>query len=532
MSDEQIVKKRPKPVVLVVFDGWGVTQDYAGNAITQADTPVVNMLTSEYPSTVLQASGEAVGLPWGEPGNSEVGHLSLGLGRVLYQELPRINRAINDGSFVNNKTLLQAIDNVKKNDSALHFMGLLSDGGVHSSVEHLYNLLKFAKEKKVKRVYVHAILDGRDTALNSGKGFVTSLGRFMLDNNLGEIATLSGRFFTMDRNNNWDRTEKGYQAIVYGVGDQTSDPVEAISKSYKNKIFDEEFIPTVVVKNGEPVGRVKDGDSIVFFNYRPDRARQITKAFVLPEFDKFERGDFLANLFYATFTEYEKDLPVHVIFPPEVITNSLGEVLSKNGLKQLRIAETEKYAHVTYFFNGGLENPLPGEDHVLVPSPMVDSYDKKPEMSAFEINKKLLEAIDTDKYDFILVNFANADMVGHTGNIEAAVVAVEAIDKCLGKIVKKVLSKDGVLLLTADHGNAENMFNMQTGQIDKEHTSNPVPFVMVGNKYAGQNFNWESSVGNDLSLINSQGILPDVALTILKIMNIKPPKEMTGVSLI
>jgi len=532
MIDGQENKNRPKPVVLVIFDGWGVSQDYAGNAITQAETPVIDMLTAEYPSTVLQASGEAVGLPWGEAGNSEVGHLSLGLGRVLYQELPRINRAINDGSFVNNEALLEAMENVKKNDSALHFLGLLSDGGVHSSVEHLYTLLKFAKDNKIKKVYVHAVLDGRDTALNSGKDFIRNLERVMLNNGAGKIATLAGRFYTMDRNNNWDRIEKGYQAMVMGIGNKADSTLEAIDESYKKKIFDEEFVPTVIMENGEPVAKIKDNDSVIFFNYRPDRARQITKAFVSPDFVKFKRGDFLENLFFATFTEYEKGLPVHVIFPSETIINSLGEVLSKNGLKQLRIAETEKYAHVTYFFNGGLEQPLPGEEHILVPSPMVDSYDKKPEMSAIEVCKKLLEEMDKNIYDFILVNFANADMVGHTGNIEAAVIGVEVIDDCLGKIVKKVLAKDGVLLLTADHGNAEIMFNMQTGQIDKEHTSNPVPFIIVGNKYAGHNFNWENPAGNDLSLVSVQGILPDVAPTILKIMNIDAPKEMRGVSLV
>lgn len=524
--------KRPKPVVLVVLDGWGISQDYAGNAITQSETPVMDRLIAEYPSTVLQASGEAVGLPWGESGNSEVGHLSLGLGRVLYQELPRINRAINDGSFANNEILLDAIRNVNTNNSALHFMGLLSDGGVHSSVEHLYTLLKFAKEQGVKKVFVHAILDGRDTPLNSGGDFVRNLERVMLNIKLGKVATLAGRFYTMDRNNNWDRTEKGFNAMVNGIGNSADSAVEAIEASYKKKIFDEEFVPTVIMENGEPVTKIKDKDSIVFFNYRPDRARQITKAFVLKDFNKFKRKEFFENIFFSTFTEYEKGLPVHVIFPPETISNSLGEVLSNNNLKQLRIAETEKYAHVTYFFNGGLEQPLPGEDHVLIPSPMVNSYDSKPEMSALEVNKKLLEEIEKDIYDFILVNFANADMVGHTGNIEAAIRGVEVVDECIGKIVKSVLAKNGVVMITADHGNAEIMFNMQTGQIDKEHTSNPVPFIMIKNEYAGHNFNWESPAGNDLSLVNVQGILPDVAPTILKIMNIEQPREMKGVSLI
>ncbi len=523
--------KIPKPVVLVVLDGWGVAQDYAGNAITQANTPVMDSLIEEYPATTLQASGEAVGLPWGEAGNSEVGHLSLGLGRVFYQDLPRINRSINDGSFFEHKILLKAVEKIKKYDSALHIMGLSSDGGVHASIEHLYFLLQFAQRNNLKKVYLHLILDGRDTAMDAGARFVQDVQNKIKDYGVGKIATISGRFYAMDRNNNWDRTEKAYLALTEGQGNQGSDPLELVLSSYKKKIYDEEFVPAVITNNNK-VSVVQDNDVFVFFNYRPDRARQITKAFVLKDFDKFNRKKYLKNLTFITFTEYEKDLPVEVLFPPEKIKNTLGEILSQNNLRQLRIAETEKYAHVTYFFNGGIEKELKGEDHILIPSPMVDNYADTPEMSALEITKTLLEKIDENIYDFILVNFANADMIGHTGNIKAAVIGVETVDECLGRIVKKVLKYDGLVLITADHGNAEIMFNMQSGQIDKEHTSNPVPFILVGNDYRGKNFEWQKTPVSDLSLINPQGILPDVAPTILKILNIKKPKEMTGFSII
>ena len=532
MNNQEKQTKRPKPVVLVILDGWGINQPYTGNAITQANTPVVDSLIAEYPSMTLRASGEAVGLPWGEEGNSEVGHLNLGLGRILYQDLPRINKAISDNSFYQNKALLKAIEHVKRNKSKLHLLGVVSNGCVHASIDHLHALLVLAKRQNLKEVYIHAILDGRDTSYNSGINFIKGVQHSISEYSVGSIATIAGRFYAMDRNNNWDRTQKAYLAITEGIGNKSDNPIKAIEESYKKKIYDEEFVPTVICQKGEPVVKISDNDAVIFYNFRPDRARQITKAFVLPVFNKFDRSKYLKNLFFACFTEYEKGLPVEIVFPSEDISNTLGEIISKAGLKQLRISETEKYAHVTYFFNSGQEKKSEGEDHVLVPSPQVSSYDLKPEMSAPELTKKLLELISGDKYDFILINYPNPDMVGHTGKIDAAIRAVETIDNCVDKIVKSVLSKEGVVLLVADHGNAEVMFNMQTGQIDKEHTSNPVPFIIVGKQFTGRSFGWQNVVGSDLSLVQPQGILSDVAPTILKIMGLDIPKEMTGHPLI
>lgn len=524
--------KRPKPVVLVILDGWGITQPYSGNAVTQANTPVMNELIAKYPSVTLRASGEAVGLPWGESGNSEVGHLNIGLGRILYQDLPRINKSIIDNSFYQNPTLLAACGHVIKNNSKMHIIGLVSNGGVHSSMDHLQALIVLAKERRVEKVYIHAMLDGRDTAFNSGANFIRDMERFMAEYKIGKIVTVSGRFYAMDRDNRWNRVEKVYNAMVLGEGNKGETAAEAIEDSYKKKIYDEEFVPTVIMEGNEPAAKVEDGDAVVFFNFRPDRARELTKAFVMPDFDKFERKKFLQNLFFATFTQYEKGLPVEIVFPHEKLNNALGEVLSENGLTQLRIAETEKYAHVTYFFNGGKEEKSKGEDHDLVPSPQVASYDMKPEMSASEVVKKIVDYIEQDKYDFILVNFANPDMVGHSGNLGATVKAVEVVDQCLGKIVKTALSKGGVVLVTADHGNAESKFNMQTGMIDKEHTANPVPFIIVGKQFEGYNSGTKDAPGGDLSLLQPQGILSDIAPTILKIMGLPKPKEMTGISLI
>ncbi len=534
---EETIKQpsRPKPVVLIVLDGWGITQPYSGNAISQADTQTLKQLTAQYPSMTLMASGEAVGLPWGESGNSEVGHLNLGLGRILYQGLPRINKAISDNSFYKNEALLKAMEHAKKNNSQLHLMGLVSNGCVHSSIDHLQALLVMAKEHKVEKVYIHAILDGRDTAYNSGVNFINSIERGIAEYGVGEIATISGRFYAMDRDNHWDRIAKAYLAMTEGEGNKEDTALKAIEKSYKKKIYDEEFVPTVINKDGAPRSReglVADNDALIFFNYRADRAREITKAFVLPEFDKFARPKYLKNLLFVGFTEYEKDLPIEVAFPPEEIKNTLGEVISNAGLKQLRIAETEKYAHVTYFFNGGKETKSPGETHELVPSPPVDSYDLKPEMSANEVTDKLVQAVKDDLYDFILVNFANADMVGHTGNIRATIKAIETVDKCVGRIVRQVLARDGCVLITADHGNAEVEFNMQTGTINKEHSANPVPFIVVGRQFEGKSIGVQDAPGGDLSLIKPQGILSDVAPTILKIMGLEKPPEMTGRSLV
>lgn len=524
--------KRPKPVILIVLDGWGVIQPYSGNAISLANTPTIKELISKYPSMTLRASGEAVGLPWGEGGNSEVGHLNLGMGRILYQDLPRINKAISDNSFYQNKALLGAIDHVKKNKSKLHLMGLASNGCVHASIEHLQALLVLAKEQSLSQVYIHAFLDGRDTPYNSGISYIKDIERNLSEYGIGKIATLSGRFYAMDRDNHWDRIEKAYLAMSEGKGNSSAGLITALEESYDKKIYDEEFIPTVIKIGGQPVVKIEEKDAVIFYNFRPDRARQITKAFVLPGFNKFNRPKYLKDLFFVCFTEYEKDLPVEIAFPPEVIKNTLGEAISAAGLKQLRIAETEKYAHVTYFFNGGRETKSPGETHDLVPSPQVPSYDLKPEMSAIEVTDKLVKAITYDEYDFILVNFANADMVAHTGNIKATAAGIEAVDSCINKIYKATLSKGGVILITADHGNAEVMFNMQTGSISKEHTANPVPLVIVAKEFEGKNIGGVDAIGGDLSLVQPQGILSDVAPTILKIMGLEKPEEMTGRSLI
>ncbi|MEI8361571.1 MAG: 2,3-bisphosphoglycerate-independent phosphoglycerate mutase [bacterium] len=524
--------KRPKPVVLLILDGWGITQAHSGNAITQASTPVFDDLVKRYPATTLNASGEAVGLPWGKAGNSEVGHLNLGLGRIVFQVLPRINCSISDGSFFSNMVFLSAIKNVTDNKGNLHVMGLVSNGGVHSSMEHLKSLLVLARNNHVKEVYIHCFLDGRDTPRNSARAYIKDLQRTIKENKIGKIATMSGRFYAMDRDNHWDRIEKVFKAMTTGEATQATDPILAIEESYAKKIYDEEFVPTVITENGLPVATVKDGDSLIFFNFRPDRARQITKAFSLPGFEKFERGAFMRKLHFVCMTEYERSIPVDVAFPPEVITNSLGETLASKGLKQLRIAETEKYAHVTYFFNGGGEKKSEGEVHQLVPSPPVDSYDQKPEMSAPGVTEKVVKAVNDELYDFILINYANADMVGHSGNLLATEKAVETLDRCLGKVVNAVLAKNGIVLITADHGNAEMKHNLQTGQMSKEHTTNPVPFIIVSSQYEGKKIGWQDALNGDLSLIKPRGILSDVAPTILKLLDIEKPYEMTGKSLL
>lgn len=529
-KDQQL--KRPKPVVLAVLDGWGIVQPYSGNAVSQADTPTMKELIMKYPAMTIRASGEAVGLPWGKDGNSEVGHLNLGMGRIMYQDLPRINKSISENSFYQNQALIDAVKHVKEKKSKLHVMGLVSNGGVHASIEHLQALLVLAKEQGIEQVYIHAFLDGRDTPYNSGLNYLKDITRTITEYGVGKIASVSGRFYAMDRDNHWDRIEKTYLVMTEGQGNKSSDPIMALEESYGKKIYDEEFVPTVIEQGGKPVGLVEQGDSLIFFNYRPDRARQITKAFALPSFDKFNRPKYLVDLLFVCFTEYEKDIPVEVAFPPEEIKDTLGEIIANAGLKQLRIAETEKYAHVTYFFNGGRETKSEGETHDLVPSPPVPSYDMKPEMSAFEVTDKLLKAINEDAYDFILVNFANADMVGHTGNIRATSQACEAVDKCVKKLVDAVLGKGGVIMITADHGNAEAKFNMQTGSISKEHTANPVPFIIVGKEFEGRRIGTQDAFGGDLSLVQPQGILSDVAPTVLRIMGLEKPEAMTGRSLV
>lgn len=526
------MSNKVKPVVLAILDGWGVAPDGDGNPITRAKLPNISRYLKEYPVMTLSASGTEVGLMFGEMGNSEVGHLNIGAGRVYYQSLPRINRAIQDKSFFENKAFLSAIEQVKKKKSNLHLVGLLSNGNVHASLEHCFALLDLAKKQKVKNVFTHVILDGRDSIFNSGVDFVKKLQDKMKEVKVGKIASISGRFYAMDRDNRWDRTEKAYVAIACGQSDvYFTDPLEAIKASYDKKVYDEEFAPIVIGELGKPTSIVGPNDAVVFFNYRPDRARQMTKAFILPGFNKF-KCDYLKNLFFVTMTEYEKDLPAVVAFPPQVVQSPLAEVISHAGLKQFHIAETEKYAHMTFFLNGTIEEPFKGEDRKIIPSPKVSSYDKAPEMSAPEIAREVVKAIESDKYDAIMLNFANADMVGHTGKMSPTVKACEAIDKALGDVVEHALAKDGVVLITADHGNAEELTNLQTGEMDKEHSNNPVPLIIVGNKYKGIAGPAGDPPEGDLSLMQPVGMLSDVSPTMLKIMGIEKPKEMTGRALI
>lgn len=523
---------RPKPVVLIILDGWGIAPSSRSNAVTLAKTPAINELIKSYPAMTLQASGEAVGLSWGEIGNSEVGHLNLGSGKLIYQSLPRINREIATGNFFKNEKFLAAVKHAKKNKSALHLMGLLSSGGVHASIDHLFALLELCAKEKMDKVFIHVFLDGRDMPYNSGLGMVQKLEQQIKTNGIGRIASVAGRFYAMDRDNHWERLVLAYNAIVAGTGEnQAADPEAAIQASYDKKVYDEEFIPTVITKNNKPITTIKNGDAVIFFNFRADRARQLTKAFVLPGFEKFKR-DYLTDLYFVTMTEYESDLPVEVAFPPEKVEYPLARVLADAGLKQLHLAETEKYAHVTFFFNGGIEDQYGGEERILVPSPRVKSYADKPEMSAKEVVKKTVEAIVSDKYDFIVINFANGDMVGHTGDLKATIKACEVIDSCVKQITEAVLAKNGVALITADHGNVEELINLQSGLIDKEHSTYPVPFIIVGKEWEGKNAGLPDSPGADLSLLQPSGILSDVAPTILKIMNLEKPAEMTGQSLI
>ncbi|MFH1412963.1 MAG: 2,3-bisphosphoglycerate-independent phosphoglycerate mutase [bacterium] len=515
-------------ISLIILDGWGIAKPNPGNAVSQAKTPFFNELATKYPILTINASGEAVGLPQGIMGNSEVGHLTLGSGRICDQDLQKINKSIEDKTFFKNQALVKAIKHVQDNDSSLHIMGLVSDGRVHSSLDHLKAVLDLAKQNNLIKVYLHCFLDGRDTLRDAGLKFVQEI----KDYGIGKIASVSGRFYAMDRDNHWERTVKAYEAIAQGKGENKDDPIQAIKDGYEKENFDEEFIPTVIMENNNPVAIIKDNDAVIFFNYRADRARQLTKAFVLDEFDKFERPDKLNNLLFAGFSLYENDLPIEVAFPDKDINNTLGQILADNNLKQLRIAETEKYAHVTYFFNGGKEEKNKGEDHILIPSPRVDSYATQPEMSANIIADKVVKELDSDKYNFILINFANPDMVGHTGDLKAGIKAIETVDKCLSRVVKKILDKQGVAIIIADHGNAEEMLDLKTNTILKEHTTNPVPFIIVGKEFEGQNLGKTDIPGSDLSVLKPSKGLSDVAPTILKIMNLEQPKEMTGKSLI
>lgn len=530
--------------MLIILDGFGIAPPGPSNAISQANLPVFQTLIKKYPTFTLQASGEAVGLNWGEPGNSEVGHLNMGAGKIIWQSLPRINRAITDGSFFKNLSFVNAIQHVKKNNSDLHLVGLVSNGNVHASIEHMYAIMEILSQHKMDNVYIHAILDGRDTTRDAGKHFIADIEKKIQIIGVGTIATIIGRFWSMDRDNRWDRIETSYIAMTKGLSEKEgTDPLSVVEASYKNEVYDEEFKPTVIMRdNGEPVATIKDNDAVIYFNFRTDRTRELTRAFVSPSPTpgvEEERSDGkttgvcpfkrekLKNLFFVTMTEYEKGLPVAIAFPPVSIKNPLAKIIADNGLKQLHIAETEKYAHITFFLNGRREEPFKGEDRILIPSPKIASYDQKPEMSAQEVTHRILYALDRDIYSFIVVNFANIDMVAHTGNLSATISALQITDTLIGQIIKMAIGSNLTVCITADHGNAEVLVSLKTGEIDKEHNLSPVPFIIVDEALS---ITPEQSF--DLSTLTPSGVLADVAPTILHIMGINKPDEMTGRSLL
>jgi 2,3-bisphosphoglycerate-independent phosphoglycerate mutase len=505
-----MIKKRP--LLLMILDGYGMRENAEGNAIASARTPNLDKLFSSYPHSELDASGLSVGLPEGQMGNSEVGHLNIGAGRIVYQDLTRITKSIREGDFFENKTLLNAMKNVRRHDSSLHLMGLLSDGGVHSHITHLYALLELAKKQGIKKVYVHAFLDGRDVPPKSALSYITDAEKKMKELG-GEFATISGRYYAMDRDKRWDRVEKVYDAMTSGEGITAGTASEAVENAYAGGETDEFVAPAVIIKKGKPIALVSDNDSVIFFNFRSDRAREITRAFVDPGFRDFKRKSY-PRTHFVCLTQYDETFNVPVAFPPESLRNILADVLARHHLKQLRIAETEKYAHVTFFLNGGRETPVKGEDRILIPSPKVATYDLQPEMSAFPVTDEVVKAISSGKYDVIILNYANLDMVGHTGFFDAAVKAVEAIDECIGRVFSAVKTAGGLLIITADHGNAEQMLD-ETGGIHTAHTSNPVPFIFCEN-------------GVKLK----DGILADISPTLLDVLGIEKPEEMTGKSLI
>ena len=507
-----------KPTVLMILDGYGLNDKHEANAVFEGKTPVMDKLMAEYPFVKGYASGLAVGLPDGQMGNSEVGHLNMGAGRIVYQELTRITKEIEDGDFFKNEALLAAMKNARENDSAIHFMGLLSDGGVHSHNTHLYGLLEMAKREGLQKVYVHCFLDGRDTPPASGKGYIEELQAEMKKIGVGEIGVVSGRYYAMDRDNRWDRVELAYKALTKGEGIKGTDAAEAVQASYDDGKTDEFVYPTVIEKDGKPVTVISDKDSVVFFNFRPDRAREITRAFCDDDFKGFERGKRL-DLTYVCFTDYDDTIQNKLVaFHKVQLHNTFGEWLAANNLTQARIAETEKYAHVTFFFNGGVEEPNKGEDRILVKSPKVATYDLQPEMSAPAVCDKLVEAIKSDKYDVIIINFANPDMVGHTGVQEAAIKAVEAVDECVGKAIAAIKEVDGVMFICADHGNAEQLVDYETGAPFTAHTTNPVPFILVN--------------ADPSYKLREGGCLADIVPTLIELMGKEQPAEMTGKSLL
>jgi 2,3-bisphosphoglycerate-independent phosphoglycerate mutase len=508
---------RPKPVVLIILDGFALRDEVHGNAIAQAKKPNFDRYWSQYPHTTLQASGEAVGLPRGQMGNSEVGHLNIGAGRTVYQDLTRISKSIREGEFYDNPVLLDAINHAKKHGTKLHLYGLLSDGGVHSHIHHLFALLELAKKENVEQVYIHAFLDGRDVSPNSAKGYLEELQGKINELGIGRIATVQGRYYAMDRDKRWERTEKSYRAMVYGEGPQYTDPIKAVVDSYEKSVYDEFVMPTVMVdENKQPVGLVESDDAVIFFNFRPDRAIQLSQVFTNEDFRGFDRGDRRpADLFYVCLTLFSESVDGYVAYKPKNLDNTYGEVVSQQGLKQLRIAETEKYPHVTFFFSGGREQELPGETRILINSPKVATYDLQPEMSAYEVTEAMLKEIEEENHDTIILNFANPDMVGHSGKLEPTIQAVETVDECLGRIVEAILGKDGIALITADHGNADKVLDENNLPVTS-HTTYPVPLIIT----------------DRFATLRDDGILADIAPTLLQLLQLPQPNEMTGKNLI
>jgi len=506
---------KDKLTMLMILDGFGNNDNEESNAIKNAKTPNIDKLMKKYPTTEIYTSGLNVGLPEGQMGNSEVGHTNIGAGRVVYQELTRITKEIETGDFFSVPELVGAIDNCKNKSSKLHVMGLLSDGGVHSHIRHLSAILELAKRKDFEEVYIHCFMDGRDTPPASGESYIAELEEKIKEKGIGKIASIIGRFYVMDRDKRWERVNKAYDALANGVGQKANSAISAIESSYQKEVFDEFIEPTIICNNNKPIATIDNNDSVIFFNFRPDRAREITRTLVDKDFKEFEVKDL--NLYYVCFTQYDETMPnVKVAFKPTNLKNTFGEYISNNDLKQLRIAETEKYAHVTFFFNGGEEKQYVGEDRILVPSPKVETYDLKPEMSALEVTDKVIDSINSEKYDCIILNYANPDMVGHTGSLEASIKAIETIDKQVKRVLNAVEKKDGVVLITADHGNAEQMVDYKTGEPHTAHTTNTVPLILVGM--------------NDVTL--KSGKLADLAPTMLDIMKLNKPEEMTGESLI
>ncbi len=512
---------RPRPFLLCVIDGWGVSDHQEGNAIALAHTPNMSAWRTLYPYTTLAAAELAVGLPEGQMGNSEVGHLNIGAGFVVYQDSTRISESIRDESFFKNPQLVAACRHAKEHGTRLHLLGLLGPGGVHAYSDHLYALLRLAKEQGLTEVYIHLFLDGRDTPPQSAIPFMEELLAVAAKLGIGRVATVSGRYYAMDRDKRWERTEKAYRALVFGEGRRAADPVAAIRSAYEEGVTDEFVLPTVIVEGDKPVATVGDGDAIIFFNFRTDRGRQLTRAFTVPGFAGFDRGAQLKDLYYVTMTEYEAALPVEVAYPPEDVEDPLAKVVSDAGLAQFHTAETEKYAHVTFFLNGGREEPFPGEERVLVPSPKVATYDLQPEMSARPVTDEVLKAVESGKFDVIMMNLANPDMVGHTGVLKAAIEAVSVVDECLGKIASAVLGVGGGMLITCDHGNAEQMIDRVTGAPHTAHTTNPVPCVVLVA---------DASPFRHRTL-RSGGKLADVAPTVIEILGLESPVAMTGRSL-